>query len=73
MRKIDALSVKQMEYKNAELVLCEFMQVYGDEEEDWSYKDFNLQQLHDFIADKIEAFDPIINKKRWPYNKTKQG
>jgi len=70
--KRDALCVKQIEYKNAELVLCEFMQVYWDEEEEWSYKDFNLQQLHDFIADKIEALDPIINKKRWPY-KTKQG
>jgi hypothetical protein len=70
--KRDALCVKQIEYKNAELVLCEFMQVYWDEEEERSYKDFNLQQLHDFIADKIEALDPIINKKRWPY-KTKQG
>lgn len=70
--KRDALCVKQIEYKNAELVLCEFMQVYWDEEEEWSYKDFNLQQLHDFIADKIEALDPIINKKRWPY-KTKLG
>lgn len=70
--KRDALCVKQIEYKNAELVLCEFMQVYWDEEEEWSYKDFNLQQLHDFIADKIEALDPIINKKRWPY-RTKQG
>lgn len=70
--KRDALCVKQIEYKNAELVLCEFMQIYWDEEEEWSYKDFNLQQLHDFIADKIEALDPIINKKRWPY-KTKQG
>ena len=75
MKKIDALSVKQIEYKNAELVLCEFIQIYWDEEEDWewNYKDFNLQELHDFIADKIEALDPIINKKRWPYNKIRQG
>jgi hypothetical protein len=69
MKKIDALSVKQIEYKNAELVLCEFIQVYWAEE--LTYKDFNLQELHDFIADKIEALDPIISKKRWPY-KTKQ-
>lgn len=70
--KRDALCVKQIEYKNAELVLCEFIQIYW-EEEDWerNYKDYNLQELHDFIADKIEALDPIINKKRWPY-KTKQ-
>ena len=73
MKKIAALSVKQIEYKNAELVLCEFIQINWEEEE-WerNYKDFNLQDLHDFIADKIEALDPIINKKRWPY-KTKQG
>ena len=69
MKKIDALSVKQIEYKNAELVLCEFIQIYW--EEGLTYKDFNLQELHDFIADKIEALDPIISKKRWPY-KTKQ-
>jgi hypothetical protein len=45
-----------------------------EEETEWeiNYKDFNLQELHDFIADKIEALDPIINKRRWPYNKTKQ-
>jgi hypothetical protein len=29
-----------------------------------SYKDFNLQEFHDFVADKIEALDPIISKKR---------
>jgi hypothetical protein len=43
--------------------------------EEWilpRYKDFNLQEFHDFVSDKIEALDPIINKKRWPY-KTKQG
>ena len=69
----DALSIKQIEYKNAELVLCEFMAIQDYELEDApTYKDFNLQELHDFITDKIEALDPIINKKRWPY-KTKQG
>ena len=70
----DALSIKQIEYKNAELVLCEFMaiQEYPLEWDSPRYKDFNLQELHDFITDKIEALDPIINKKRWPY-KTKQG
>ena len=31
------------------------------------YSDFNLQELHDFIADKIEALDPIIWEHRWPY------
>jgi hypothetical protein len=40
--------------------------------EEWcppSYKDFNLQEFHDFVADKIEALDPIISKKRWPYKR----
>ncbi len=61
----DALSIKQIEYKNAELVLCEFMAIQDYELEDAPrYKDFNLQELHDFITDKIEALDPIINKKR---------
>lgn len=67
----DTLVVKQIEYKNAELVLCEFMaiQEYNTEWEMPSYKDFNLQEFHDFVADKIEALDPIISKKRWPYKR----
>ena len=57
------LAVEQRQYKNAELILCEFMsmQEYDiDEGKIPTYKDFNLQQLHDFIAEKIEALDPII-------------
>ena len=72
----DAISVKQIEYKNAELVLSEFMalQDYDIDSLEMNtprYKDFNLQELHDFIADKIEALDDIINNKwtRWPYQK----
>ena len=72
----DAMSIKQIEYKNAELVLCEFMavQIY-DEDNAPTYKDFNLQEFHDFIADKIDAFDLYINSrqgKRWPYKKWQQ-
>lgn len=61
----DTLTVKQIEYKNAELVLCEFMalQEYNVEEGVIpKYKDFNLQELHDFIADKIEALDVNYNR-----------
>lgn len=29
-----------------------------------NYKDFNLQEFHNFVAQKIEDLDPIINKKR---------
>lgn len=61
----DAMSVKQIEYKNAELVLCEFMAIqnYNEEDEDIpNYKDFNLQEFHDFITDKIEALDNYINR-----------
>lgn len=68
----DTLVVKQIEYKNAELVLCEFMAIQEYKTEEWcppSYKDFNLQEFHDFVADKIEALDPIISKKRWPYKR----
>ena len=66
------LLVKQKEYKNAELVLCEFIAVQEyDVENPPTYQDFNLQEFHDFVADKIEALDPIINKPRWPYQ-TKQ-
>lgn len=69
----DAMSIKQIEYKNAELVLCEFMavQIY-DEDNPPKYKDFNLQEFHDFVADKIDAFDLYINSRknwRWPYKK----
>ena len=66
------LSVKQIEYKNAELVLTEFMELQEYDIEEWKmprYKDFNLQEFHDFIADKIEALDPIIWQKRWAYKK----
>lgn len=68
-----------MEYKNAELVLCEFMALQDYDETEWqlpNYKDFNLQEFHDFIADKIEALDPFKDDrypgwKRGNY-KTKQ-
>lgn len=66
------LSVKQIEYKNAELVLAEFMELQEYDIEEWvmpSYKDFNLQEFHDFVADKIAALDPIIWQKRWTYKK----
>jgi hypothetical protein len=54
------------------LVLAEFMELQEYDIEEWempSYKDFNLQEFHDFIADKIEALDPIIWQKRWTYKK----
>ena len=61
----DTISVKQIEYKNAELVLCEFMAVEWDGKK---YEDINLQEFHDFIADKIEALDAyIITRKPWMY------
>lgn len=71
----NAMSVKQIEYKNAELVLCEFMatQEYDLEENKIpKYEDFNLQELHDFITDKIDALDAYIDRywwKRGKYNK----
>ena len=71
----DAMSVKQIEYKNAELVLCEFMAVQEYSIEEWimpKYKDFNLQEFHDFVIDKIDALDDYINNtwvKRGPYQK----
>ena len=60
----NAMSIKQIEYKNAELFLCEFMavQIY-DEENHPKYRDFNLQEFHDFIADKIEALDLYMNSR----------
>lgn len=68
----ETIEVVQRQYKDAETVICEFMAVQTfDEDNPASYKDFNLQELHDFIADKIEALDPIIWKNRWPYQ-TKQ-
>lgn len=69
----ETIEVTQRQYKNAESVLCEFMAVQSyDIDNPPTYKDFNLQEFHDFIADKIEALDPIIWEKRWPYQ-TKQG
>ena len=62
------LSIKQIEYKNAELVLCEFMSLQEYNVDEWNmpkYSDFNLQELHDFISDKIEAFD-AFNNNRYP-------
>ena len=76
---IDAtLQVKQIEYKNAELVLCEFLSLQEyNEDSPPRYKDFNLQQFHDFVADKIEALDaymiirkPWMYKTRWPKKST---
>ena len=70
----DTISVKQMEYKNAELVLCEFMALQEYNEEEWQppqYKDFNLQEFHNFIADKIEALDMFLNRYQWKRGKYK--
>lgn len=59
----ETITVKQKEYKNAELVLCEFMAIQDyDEDNPPSYKDFSLQEFHDFVADKIEALDPNYNR-----------
>jgi hypothetical protein len=33
-----------------------------DEDNPPRYKDFNLQEFHDFVADKIEALDPNFNR-----------
>lgn len=61
-----AQDVTLRQYKNAQSVLCEFMAVQTyDEEEPPTYKDFNLQELHEFIADKIEALDPNNNRYQW--------
>lgn len=63
---VDAIDVVQKQYKNAESVLCEFMAVQTyDEDNPPTYKDFNLQEFHDFVADKIEALDPF-NNNRYP-------
>lgn len=62
------LAVEQRQYKNAELILCEFMstQEYDiDEGKIPTYKDFNLQQLHDFIAERIDALDHYNNRYQW--------
>jgi len=62
----ETITVKQKEYKNAELVLCEFMATQDyDEENPPRYKDFNLQEFHDFVADKIEALDPNYDRYQW--------
>ena len=74
------LSVKQIEYKNAELVLCEFMALQEYDVGEWNmpkYSDFDLQEFHDFVSDKIEAFDSFNNNgypwwKRWHYQIKKE-
>ena len=68
----DAMSVKQMEYKNAELVLCEFMAIQDYDIDDDKplpkYSDFTLQDFHDFVTDKITALDAyILVRKPWMY------
>lgn len=73
--KRSTISVKQIEYKNAELVLCEFMALQEYDIEEWrmpSYKDFNLQEFHEFIADKIEALDTFNDRYQWKRGKYKQ-
>lgn len=74
----NAMSIKQIEYKNAELVLCEFMATQDYNVEEWQipkYEDFSLQELHDFITDKIDALDAYIDRYQWKRGnyKTKQG
>lgn len=74
------LAVEQKQYKDAELILCEFMSIQEydiDNGKMPTYKDFNLQEFHDFVAEKIEALDPFNNNrypwwKRWPYQIKKE-
>lgn len=69
----ETIEVVQKQYLDAETVICEFMAIQTyDEDNPPTYKDFNLQEFHDFVADKIEALDPIIWKKRWPYQTIKE-
>ena len=72
----ETIDVVQRQYKDAETIICEFMAVQTyDEENPPSYRDFTLQELHDFIADKIEALDPNYNRyqwKRWQYQIRKE-
>jgi len=72
----ETIDVVQRQYKDAEAIICEFMAVQTyDEDNPPSYRDFNLQELHDFIADKIEALDPNYNRyqwKRWQYQIRKE-
>jgi len=72
----ETIDVVQRQYKDAETIICEFMAVQTyDEDNPPSYRDFNLQELHDFIADKIEALDPNYNRyqwKRWQYQIRKE-
>lgn len=72
----ETIDVVQRQYKDAETIICEFMAVQTyDEDNPPSYRDFNLQELHDFIADKIEALDPNYNRyqwKRWQYQIKKE-
>lgn len=59
----NTIEVVQKQYLDAELVLCEFIAVQTfDEENPPTYKDFNLQEFHDFVADKIEALDPKFSR-----------
>jgi hypothetical protein len=59
--------VKQIEYKNAELVLCEFISLKKYDIDTMErlprYEDFNLQEFHDFVASKIDDLDKLINNK----------
>jgi hypothetical protein len=67
---VHEVTLKQ--YKNAESVLCEFMAIQEYDVDEWTmpkYEDFNLQELHDFIADKIEALDSYNNRYQWHRSK----
>lgn len=70
--------LSQRQYKNAETVICEFMAIQEYDVDEWDppqYKDFNLQQFHDYIAKRIEVLDArfnLYNWKRWPYQTKKE-
>ena len=66
------LAVEQKQYKDAELILCEFMSIQEynvDEGNMPTYKDFNLQEFHDFVAEKIEALDSYNIRYKWQKEK----
>ena len=72
------MSIKQIEYKNADMVICEFMATkeYDDSDPEYpipKYKDFNLQEFHDFVQKQIDTLDAYLNYrwKSWTYKKQK--
>lgn len=61
--KVDPVIVQQTEYKNAELIMCEYMNLKQIDNDELKWSDVSLQEFHNYVAKRIKDLDLYINSR----------